>query len=82
MLSYELDAIIEGYQNKHKQSWEQARLIAYVTAQVNSSKKLNPSDIITFNWDSENGNMDDQADWEEIKKMRERIKQMNDGKKQ
>ena len=28
-------------------------MIAYITAQCNSTKQLKPSDIIRFNWDNE-----------------------------
>ena len=35
----------------YKDSWEQARLIAYLVAQCNSTNKLKPSDIMTFCWD-------------------------------
>lgn len=31
--------------------WERARLIALVTAQVNSTKKIRPDSIIRFVWD-------------------------------
>lgn len=36
---------------RQKDSWEQARLIAYVIAQSNSTKRLKPSDIIKFGWE-------------------------------
>jgi hypothetical protein len=51
MQPYELSIICDGLHLRQKDSWEQARLIAYVIAQVNSTKKLNPTDIITFDWD-------------------------------
>lgn len=39
----------------YKESWEQARLIAYVVAQTNSRKKLKLQDIVKFEWDNEDG---------------------------
>lgn len=36
-----------------KDNWEQARLISYLIAQVNSKKKLKFSDIMEFHWDKE-----------------------------
>ena len=53
MQMYEINALMD---NKHlavKDSWEQSRMIAYIIAQVNSKKKLNPDDIIKFSWDEE-----------------------------
>ena len=53
MKPYELSIICDSLHLRHKDSWEQARLISYVTAQVNSTKKLSPNDIITFGWEKE-----------------------------
>ena len=77
MQPYELEAVIENYHKKHKESWEQARLISYITAQVNSTKKLKPTDIIKFSWDEEHKS--EEADWNEIKAMREHIKSLQNG---
>lgn len=35
----------------HKDSWEQCRLIAFIVAQCNSTKKLKPTDIMNFYWE-------------------------------
>lgn len=51
MQFYEVEALLDSYYMKHKDSWEQARLIAYITAQVNSRDKLNPEDIMKFHWE-------------------------------
>ena len=37
----------------YKESWEQARLIAYIIAQTNSKKKLKLTDILKFQWDED-----------------------------
>ena len=34
-----------------RNSWEQSRMNAYILAQVNSRKKLSPSDIVSFKWE-------------------------------
>lgn len=36
-----------------KENWEQARLISYITAQTQSTKKLKITDIIKFPWEGE-----------------------------
>lgn len=36
---------------KNMEDWEQTRLISYITAQVNSSKKLKLNEIVKFQWD-------------------------------
>jgi hypothetical protein len=47
----EIGLICESYNYSLQPAWEQARYIAYVTAQVNSKKKLKPTDILKFTWD-------------------------------
>lgn len=37
----------------YKDGWEQSRLIAYMIAQTNSTKKLKLTDILKFQWDKE-----------------------------
>lgn len=53
MKPYELSIICNSLHLRRKDSWEQARMIAYITAQVNSTKKLKPSDIVQFAWEKE-----------------------------
>ncbi len=46
---------------KHKDDWEQARLISYLIAQSNSTKKLKLEDIIKFQWDDESERHKDES---------------------
>ena len=50
---YEIESVINYQHYANKENWEQARLIAYIIAQVNSKKRLKIEDIIKFPWDSE-----------------------------
>ena len=52
MKPYELSIICDSLHLRNKDSWEQARMIAYIMAQVNSTKKLKPTDIIKFGWEN------------------------------
>lgn len=51
MKPYELSLICESMHLRTKDNWEQARLVSYIIAQVNSKKRLKPSDIIKFAWE-------------------------------
>lgn len=51
MQMYEVNALVTNLYQHNKESWEQARLIAYIIAQVNSSKKIESTDIVKFGWD-------------------------------
>ena len=52
---YELRIMAQNMDYSSKESWEQARFIAYVTAQCQSTNKLNINDIAKFRWEEENG---------------------------
>ena len=52
---------------KSRNSWEQCRFISYVLAQINSTKKLKPTDILSFTWDEEEKQDKDKV--EELKKL-------------
>ena len=56
---------------KNKDSWEQTRLQGYITAQVNSTKKISPDDIMTFPWEKSDRHIDTE---EEIKSMEEEMR--------
>lgn len=48
---YEVNAALKYQYYEYKEDWEQARLIAYIMAQVNSKKRLKLEDVIKFPWD-------------------------------
>lgn len=50
---YEITPYIRNIHLRSKEGWEQARLGAYITAQVNSTKKLKVTDIMEFPWESD-----------------------------
>lgn len=49
---YEITPYIRNIHLRSKEGWEQARLGAYITAQVNSTKKLKITDIMEFPWEA------------------------------
>lgn len=53
MEMYEIRAVMDYEYLAHKDSWEQARLVAYLVAQSNSSKRINITDIAKFYWEKE-----------------------------
>lgn len=55
MRMYEVRAVLEYGYLKDQEGWEQTRLVGYIQAQCNSSKKLKPTDIVKFPWEG-NGN--------------------------
>lgn len=49
--SYEIKALSDFSYLKNKEDWEQTRLISYVTAQCQSTRKMNVTDIVEFPWE-------------------------------
>jgi hypothetical protein len=81
---YEIRLSLEAAELRNRASWEQTRFIAYMIAQVNSRKKLKPTDILSFEWDKvEKGTAEiDPAEIERIKRVQDEIiKSYNDGGK-
>ena len=48
---WELNNLIENIPYLDRNLWESSRLNSYVTAQVNSRKKISFQDICTFKWE-------------------------------
>lgn len=48
---YEINSLFKYRHYTYKESWEQARLITYMTAQCNSRRHLQLTDIIRFPWE-------------------------------
>lgn len=49
----ELNNIVKALEEKIKMTFEQTRMIVYSIYQVNSSKRLKPTDVLKFKWDDE-----------------------------
>lgn len=52
-----------------KNGWEQARMISYAIAQVNSKNTITPESIMTFPWDEQPQKVETTA--EDIKRLKE-----------
>lgn len=69
---YEVKAVMEYDYYSYKDSWEQARLIAYLVAQTNSTKQLKLSDILEFHWDQETAKADTSLSNEDVERLRQK----------
>ena len=72
---YEINAAMKYNYYAHKDSWEQTRLLAYITAQVNSIKKIKLSDILDFYWENDLQPIDTSISNDDVKRLREKAKQ-------
>lgn len=50
---YEINDVLEYLPYTDRNLWETQRLNSFITAQVNSRKKLNPTDICKFKWETD-----------------------------
>ena len=79
---YEMQALIENKWRKDKENWEQARVVGYITAQSQSSKRIDPKKIIPLPWDRIETEEKEEASQEEkeavFNEMKAWEKKMND----
>jgi len=68
----DLEVLTIKYNEESKRSWEQARLIAYIVAQVNSAKRLRPEEIIKFPWDGGDTEQKEMLTREEVRQRAEK----------
>ena len=74
MKTYEIDCLIENLWMKNKEAWEQTRIQAYITAQTQSTKKLDMNDMMSFPWEKNEEKVEDTP--EDIEMMRKEMKEM------
>lgn len=51
MSTIEVKSILQNQNEQYKNTWEQVRYIAYVTAATNSDKIKTPTDLLKFDWE-------------------------------
>lgn len=76
--TYEIKALFEYGFLKSKEDWEQTRLIGYITAQCQSTKKLKAEDIIKFPWEEKEKKTPQQTeiDKQKLEQVKEMAKQI------
>ena len=70
MQFYEVKPLLNGLYARHKENWEQTRFLGYITAQVNSTKKLKKEDILKFDWDGVTTNGDTSISSEDVERLK------------
>lgn len=58
MQEYEVQDIIENLEYYERPEWERTRFLAYCNIQKSSTKKIKPTDLITFPWEKEESSTD------------------------
>lgn len=69
---WELNDIIDNLPYLDRNLWETSRLNSYITAQVNSKKKLKMQDICRFKWEEEETTKETGISKEDIKRLKQR----------
>ena len=70
MQEYEVNTVIENLPYLDRNMWEQHRFLIYTNIQMNSKKKLNPSDILKFKWDEDYKDDSTSITTQEIERLR------------
>lgn len=74
MQEYEVNTIIENLLYLDRTSWEQHRFQIYSSVQMNSKKKIVPTDIMKFAWDNKE---DTSITSTEIERLRNKSKEIS-----
>lgn len=69
MQMYEAQVAMKYGYYANKDLWEANRLTAYITAQVNSRKKLNVTDLVTFPWEEDVNTTETKISKEDIERL-------------
>lgn len=72
MQMYEVNTILKQLQYRNKTSWEQTRFNSYINAQINNSKKIKLTDILTFSWDEMKDKPQEEINDSEIKRLKDK----------
>ena len=73
---YEIEALLDNLWMKNEEAWEQTRVQAYITAQTQSTKKIDMNDMMSFPWEKKVEKVEDTP--EDIEMMRKEMKEMED----
>lgn len=76
MTSYEALEIVNLLPYSNRDSWEQTRYLMWLTAQVNSSKKIQPQEIMKFEWEGKK-NKPKELSNKEVENIKEKMKLFN-----
>lgn len=76
MRMYEIGCLMPFLYLASKDSWEQARLMGYISAQTHSAKKMSVSDIMAFPWEKDNATHDTSISNADKRRLEEKAKQL------
>lgn len=75
MEMYEVRGLLKFQYYGAREDWEQTRLIAYMTAAVNSKKKLRLTDIMKFPWEEETSDANTDISNSDVERLRKKAEQ-------
>ncbi|MCH5241789.1 MAG: hypothetical protein J1F67_05125 [Muribaculaceae bacterium] len=67
---YEINALIENRHLRHRESWEQSRMLAFVIARCAGSKVQNVKEVFSLPWDNEVTREQREADYGEMDRLK------------
>ena len=76
MQMYELNEILFNYSYHFRNELEMCRNLSYIIAQVNSTKKISPTDLMKFSWDNTSNNQSKPLTSADLQLFREKAKEI------
>lgn len=71
---WEVEDVLDCIPYTDRNMWEAHRVNSYITAQVNSTKRLHAKDIMKFAWDDEQVDSTTEISKEDINRLRKQAK--------
>ena len=70
----EADAFLEGWEERRREQWERVRSVCHAVIQSQSTKPLDPEDVMRFPWDNDRDTEEaSPEDWERTRAEARRI---------
>jgi len=76
MKDYEVYLLIDNIELSERNDWERSRFESYVLCQINSKKKLSPTDIVKFSWDNEKQELSTEISQEDIDRLQKKSEEI------
>lgn len=78
MEMFEIRALLEHRHLRHKESWEQSRLTAFINARCSGAKIEKMEDLFALPWDKEKEKGNEDSDYSQLERLKAKAKAIED----
>lgn len=77
----EISDFLEGAADRERESWEQTRLLSFIVGRVGGCEAESAEEFLPLPWDEEDDVTCSEVNHDELKKLRESVKSIEEGLK-